>query len=110
MDEDWTAARHCTAHVTHDVSEVVRSHGRAAKRYGLAVSAATGQICTVFPEKYDVNGSSGYVITSVRSPRPPKSISGSPAISAAKRVQRPHWMQRSRSSSTRSLIGVGFSK
>ena len=76
----------------------------------LAVSAPTGQICTVLPEKYDENGSSGYVITSVVPPRSPKSISGSPAISAAKRVQRPHWMQRSRSRSTRSLIGIGFSK
>ena len=49
-------------------------------------------------------------MTSVLPPRSPKSMSGSPAISAAKRVQRPHWMQRSRSSSTRSLIGIGFSK
>ena len=46
----------------------------------------------------------------MRSPRSTKSISGSPAISSAKRVQRPHWMQRSRSSSTRSLIGIGFAK
>ena len=77
---------------------------------GVAVSAPTGQICTVLPEKYEVNGSSGYVMTSVSPPRPPKSISGSPAISSAKRVQRPHWMQRSRSRSTRSQIGIGFSQ
>ena len=37
-------------------------------------------------------------------------MSGSPEISAAKRVQRTHWMQRSRSSSTRSEIGIGFAK
>ena len=49
-------------------------------------------------------------MTCVLAPRSPKSMSGSPAISAAKRVQRPHWMQRSRSSSTSSLIGIGFSK
>ncbi len=49
-------------------------------------------------------------MTCVLPPRSPKSMSGSPAISAAKRVHRPHWMHRSRSSSTRSLIGTGFSK
>ena len=49
-------------------------------------------------------------MTSVSPPRSPKSMSGSPAISSANRVQRPHWMQRSRSRSTRSLIGIGFSK
>ena len=106
----WSAPRHPTAHVWHDVSTVWRSHGRARNRYALAVSAPTGQIWTVLPEKYDENFSSGYVITSVSAPRPPKSISGSPATSAAKRVHRPHWMQRSRSSSTRSLIAIGFSK
>src|SRR4029079_12018002 len=104
------APRQLTAHVVHDVSTVCRSHGRARKRYELAVSAPTGQICTVLPEKYDENGSSGYVMTWVLAPRSPKSMSGSPAISAANRVQRPHWMQRSRSSSRRSLIGTGFSK
>jgi hypothetical protein len=49
-------------------------------------------------------------MTSVISLRPPKSIRASPAISLANRVQRPHWMQRSRSSRTSSLIGMGFSK
>jgi len=49
-------------------------------------------------------------MTSVLPPRPPKSMSGSPAISAAKRVHRPHWMQRSRSRSTSSLMATGFSK
>ena len=49
-------------------------------------------------------------MTSVCAPRSPKLISASPAISSAKRVQRPHWMQRSRSSRTSSEIGIGFSQ
>ena len=80
------------------------------KRYGVAVSAPTGQICTVLPLKYEENGSVGNVATSTPSPRPAKSICASPATSAAKRVQRAHWMQRSRSSSTRSEMAMGFSK
>ena len=54
-----SAPRQPTAQVWHDVSTVSRSHGRARNRYALAVSAPTGQICTVLPEKYDENGSSG---------------------------------------------------
>ena len=46
-----------------------RSQGRALKRYGCAVSAPTGQICTVLPEKYELNGSSGNVCTWVLLPR-----------------------------------------
>ena len=42
----------------------------------MAVRAPTGQICTVLPEKYEVNGSSGKVLTSSCSPRPMKSICG----------------------------------
>ena len=94
----------------HVLSTCSRSHGRALNRYGVAVSAPTGQICTVLPEKYDENGSSGNVMIWVSLPRCVKLISGSPATSSAKRVQRSHRMQRSRSSSTRSLIGIGFSK
>lgn len=67
------------------------------KRYGDAVSAPTGQICTVLPEKYELNGSSGNVITWVLLPREVNEISGSPATSLANRVQRSHKMQRSRS-------------
>ena len=74
-----------------------RSHGRALKRYGVAVSAPTGQICTVLPLKYDANGWSGKVLTSVWLPRLMKWISGSPATSLANRVQRSQRMQRSRS-------------
>ena len=101
--------RQPTEHVVHVLSTCSRSHGRALKRYGVAVSAPTGQICTVLPEKYDENGSSGNVITCVRLPRWVKLISGSPATSSAKRVQRSQRMQRSRSRSTRELIGIGFS-
>ncbi len=39
-----------------------------------------------------------------------KSICASPATSSAKRVHRLHWMHRSRSSSTSSEMGIGFSK
>ncbi|CAB4765035.1 unannotated protein [freshwater metagenome] len=86
-----------------------RSHGRALKRYGLAVSAPTGQICTVLPEKYEANGSSGNVLICVLLPRDVKWMSGSPATSEANRVQRSQRMQRSRSRNTSSLIGIGFS-
>jgi hypothetical protein len=55
--------RHPTEHVVHVLSTCSRSHGRALNRYGLAVSAPTGQICTVLPLKYDANGSSGNVLT-----------------------------------------------
>ena len=39
-----------------------------------------------------------------------KSIWASPATSSAKRVQRVHWMHRSRSSRTSSEMAMGFSK
>ena len=45
--------RQPTEHVVQVLSTCSRSHGRALKRYGVAVSAPTGQICTVLPEKYD---------------------------------------------------------
>ena len=92
------------------LSTCSRSHGRALKRYGAEVRAPTGQICTVLPLKYEVNGWPGKVATSTRSPRSAKSIWASPATSAAKRVQRAHWMQRSRSSSTSSDRAMGFSQ
>ena len=72
------------------------------------MSAPTGQICTVLPLKYDVKTWSSKTLTSMASPRPRKSICASPAISAAKRTQRPHWMQRSRSNSTSSEMGDGL--
>ena len=108
LAEDCTAARHPSAHSVHVDSTWSRSQGRAVKRYGVAVSAPTGQICTVLPLKYDVKGCSSNTLTSMASPRPMKSISASPAISAAKRTQRPHWMQRSRSKSTQLGDGDGL--
>ena len=110
LDEDCTATRHPTEQVVQVDSTWSRSHGRAVKRYGVAVSAPTGQICTVLPLKYEENGSVGKVATSTFSPRPAKSIWASPATSDAKRVQRAHWIHRSRSSSTRSEMAIGFSK
>ncbi len=79
------------------LSTSARSHGRALNRYGLAVSAPTGQIWTVLPEKYEAKGSSGNVEICIVLPRLTNVISGSPATSSANRVQRSHWMQRSRS-------------
>ncbi len=110
LEEDCTATRQPTEQVVQVDSTWSRSHGRAVKRYGVAVSAPTGQICTVLPLKYEENGSVGKVATSTCSPRPAKSICASPATSEAKRVHRAHWMQRSRSSSTRSEMAIGFSK
>ena len=110
LADDCTATRHPSAQVVQVDSTWSRSHGRAVNRYGVAVSAPTGQIWTVFPLKYEENGSVGKVATSTSSPRPAKSIWASPAISSANRVHRAHWMQRSRSSSTRSEIAIGFSK
>ena len=43
--------RQPTAQVVQVLSVCSRSHGRALNRYGLAVSAPTGQICTVLPLK-----------------------------------------------------------
>src|SRR3954452_23524600 len=97
VDEDCAAIRHPTEHAVHVDSTCSTSQGRARKRYGLASKAPTGQICTVLPLKYEANGSLGNVSTWTWSPRSTKLISGSPAISSAKRVQRAHWMQRSRS-------------
>ena len=102
--------RQPTAQAVHVVSTCSRSHGRDLKRYGAAVSAPTGQIWIVLPAKYDTNGSPGKMATSVRSPRSAKSMKGSPATSSAKRVQRAHWMQRSRSSSTRGPISMGLAQ
>src|SRR3954470_2711273 len=96
FDDDWAATRQPTAHWVHVDSTCSRSHGRARKREGLASKAPTGQICTVLPLKYEANGSSGKVRTCTWSPRSTKLISGSPAISSAKRVQRGHWMEGSR--------------
>ncbi len=101
--------RHPTEQDVQVDSVCSRSHGRALNRYGVAVSAPTGQICTVLPLKYDAKGWSGNVLTWVWLPRSWKWISVSPATSLANRVQRSQRMQRSRSRLTVSLIGIGFS-
>jgi hypothetical protein len=62
----------------------------------------------VLPLKYEAKGWSGKVLTWVSAPRPMNEMSGSPATSSAKRVQRSHRMQRSRSIRTRSLNGMGL--
>ena len=77
-----------------------RSNGRARNRYAVPVSAPTGQICTVLPEKYESNGSPGAMPTCCRRPRSSSSMNGSPAIWLENRVHRAHSTQRSRSSST----------
>ncbi len=110
MRLDWTATRQPTEHDVQVDSTCSRSQGRALNRYGRAVSAPTGQICTVFPEKYEAKGSSGNVLTWVWAPRSMKWIRASPATSSANRVQRSHRMQRSRSRSTSSEMAIGFSK
>ena len=108
--EDWAATRQPTAHVVQVDSTCSRSHGRDLNRYGLAVRAPTGQIWTVLPAKYELNGRPGNGATSIRSPRSKKSISASPAISSEKRVQRAHWMHRSRSSATSGPMSIGFAQ
>src|SRR3989442_14699327 len=84
--EDCNATRQPTEHNWHDDSTDDRSHGRARNRYGDASSAPTGQICTVFPEKYDVNGWLGNVSTCISAPRSTNWISGAPPTSSADRV------------------------
>ncbi len=73
------------------------------------MSAPTGQIWMVLPEKYDRKSSPAPVPTCWSAPRSTRSMNGSPAICSLKRVQRAHSTQRSRSSSTWVLIGTGFS-
>ena len=45
-----------------------KSQGLALNLYDVDVKAPTGQICTVLPEKYDLKGSLGKVLTSVLLP------------------------------------------
>lgn len=94
---------------SHTECEEMRSKGRERKRYAADVSAPTGQIWIVLPEKYDSNGSPSPVPTCWSAPRSTSSIMGSPAIWFEKRVQRAHSTHRSRSSSTCVEIGTGFS-
>src|SRR6516162_4709572 len=107
--DDSTATRQPTAQLVHVLSTRSTSHGRAVNRYGTEVSAPTGHSWTTLPEKYEAKGCSGKVLTWVPLPRSKKWISGSPATSLLKRVQRSQRMHRSRSSSTRLEISIGFS-
>ncbi len=97
------------AQCSHTAGLETRSNGRARNRYAVPVSAPTGQIWTVLPEKYDSNGWSPYTPTCCREPRSMRSMNGSPAIWSEKRVHRAHITQRSRSSSTcgERAIGLG---
>ena len=72
------------------------------------MSAPTGQICTVLPEKYDESGSPGAMPTCCSAPRSSSSMNGSPAICWENRVHRAHSTHRSRSSSTSDDIGIGL--
>ena len=94
---------------SHTDGEETRSKGRERKRYAAEVSAPTGQIWMVLPEKYDSKGSPSPVPTCWSAPRSISSIIGSPATWLENRVQRAHSTHRSRSSSTWVEIGTGFS-
>lgn len=98
------------AQCSHTLCEDTRSKGRERNRYAAEVSAPTGQIWMVFPEKYDSKGSPSPVPTCWSAPRSSSSIIGSPAIWLLNRVQRAQSTHRSRSSRIWVEIGTGFSK
>ncbi len=86
----------------------MRSNGRAAKRYGVDVSAPTGQIWTVFPLNGERKSSPAAIDTRSPAPRANSSRNRSPEISSQNLVQRAQRMQRSRSSPTSGDIGMGL--
>ena len=88
----------------------MRSNGRAAKRYGVDVSAPTGQIWTVFPLNGERKSSPAAIETRSPAPRAKSSRNRSPEISSQNLVQRAHKMHRSRSSPTSGDIGIGLGK
>ena len=94
----------------HTVSTVVRSNGRAANRYGVDVSAPTGQICTVLPLNGEPKSSPGAIDTCSAAPRANSSMNRSPEIWSQKRVHRAHSTHRSRSRFTSGDSGRGFGK
>ena len=104
-----TRTLHPALQCWHTESAVVRSNGRATKRYGSAVSAPTGQICTVLPENGDRKSSPAAIETRSPAPRANSSMNRSPLISSQNRVQRAHNTQRSRSSLTSGDSAIGFS-
>ncbi len=62
------------------VSTDERSNGRATNRYGVAVSAPTGQIWIVFPLNGDRKSSPGAIPTCSAAPRSNSSMKRSPEI------------------------------
>src|SRR5260370_3158817 len=98
------------AQCSHTLGTDTRSNGRERNRYAVPVSAPTGHICTVLPEKYELNGLPSAVPIIWPGPRSRKSMNGSPAISSEHLTHRVPQMQPSRSSSTPVEIGPGFSK
>jgi len=94
----------------HTVSALDRSNGRATNRYGVAVSAPTGQIWTVFPENGERKSSPAAMATCSPAPRANSSMNRSPEIWSQNRVHRAHSTHRSRSRPTSGESGMGFSK
>jgi hypothetical protein len=90
------------------VSALVRSNGRATNRYGIDVSAPTGQIWTTLPENGDRRSSPAAIATRSPAPRAYSSRNRSPLIWSQNRVHRAHSTHRSRSSATSGDIGIGF--
>ncbi len=88
----------------------VRSKGRAANRYGVAVSAPTGQIWIVLPLKGDRKSSPAAIETRSPALRANNSMNRSPLISSQNRVHRAHRTHRSRSRPTNGDSGTGFGK
>src|SRR5437899_12733647 len=58
-----TRALQPTLQLLHTLGMCFNSHGRALKRIVLAVSAPTGHISTVFPDKIELKALSGAVPT-----------------------------------------------
>ena len=88
--ETFSSTEQPTEQQLHVDETFFRSHGLALNLYDVDVSAPTGQIWTVLPEKYDLKGSSGKVFTCVLFPLWINSIKGSPEISSENLVQRAH--------------------
>ena len=64
----------------------------------------------MFPEKYELNGSSVAIPTCCLAPRSNNPMKGSPAISSENLVQRAHSTQRSLSSKISVLNSIGLGK
>ena len=92
----------------HTLSAELRSNGRATNRYGVEVSAPTGQICTVLPLNGDRKSSPAAIATCSAAPRAYSSMKRSPLIWSQKRVHRAHRTHRSRSRFTSGDSGIGF--